>query len=147
LGSVRTQPGAAFAIVVGLLLAAVAIARLMHRVAFGAPNPDAPTPSDASLADSWYLGILVGALLWVGLVPSGPKLFGIPVLDPGLVNIVNTTTADLASTYAPTPLPTPASTPSPSASPSPSALPSPSPTPSPSVSPSPSASPSPTRSP
>src|SRR5262249_33207344 len=151
LGTFRPQPGAAFAVLGGLVLAGVAIARLMHRVAFGAPNPDAPTPTDASLADSWYLGILVGALLWVGLVPSGPKLLGIPVLDPGLVNIVNTTTADLASSYAPTPLPTPASTPSPSALPPPSASPSPSPTPSPtpspSVSPSPSASPSPTRSP
>ena len=149
LGSFRTQPGAAFAVVVGLVLAAAAIARLMHRVAFGAPNPDAPTPADASLADSWYLGILVGALLWVGLVPSGPKLLGIPILDPGLVNIVNTTTADLASTYAPTPLPTAVTSPSPSALPSPSAPPSPSPSASasPSPSPSPSASPSPARSP
>ncbi len=121
LGSFRTQPGATIAVAVGLLLAAAATGRLMHRVVFGAPNPDAPTPSDASLADSWYLGILVGALLWVGLLPSGPKLGGITILDPGLVNIVNTTTADLASTYAPTPVPTPA----PIVSPSPSALPTP----------------------
>jgi len=93
------------------------VARLMHRVVFGAPNPDAAPPADASLADAWYLGLLAGALLWVGLLPSGPKLFGIPVWDPGLVNIVNTSTADLASTYAPTPVPTPpaALAPSPSA--------------------------------
>ena len=127
LGSFRTQPGAAFMVAIGLVIGAAAIARLMHRVVFGAPNPDAPAPSDASLADSWYLGILVGALLWVGLLPSGPKLFGIPVVDPGLVNIVNTSAADLASTYATTPTP----------SPSPSPSPGPSPSPSPSVSPTP----------
>jgi hypothetical protein len=96
---------------------------------FGAPNPDAPTPSDASLADSWYLGILVGALLWVGLLPGGPKLFGIPVVDPGLVTIVNTSTADLASTYATTPSPSPSPTPTPAPSPSASASPSTSPSP------------------
>jgi len=124
-GSFRTQPGAALAVAVGLVVAAAAIARLMQRVAFGAPNPDAPTPADASLADSWYLGILVGALLWVGLVPSGPKLFGIPILDPGVVNIVNTTTADVASSYAPTPVPTPTPTPSRSPSASPASSPSP----------------------
>jgi NADH-quinone oxidoreductase subunit M len=107
LGSFRTQPGPAFIVILGLIVGAAAIARLMHRVVFGAPNPDAPTPADASLADSWYLGILVGALLWVGLLPGGPKLFGIPVFDPGLVNIVNTSTADLASSYAPSPVPTP----------------------------------------
>ena len=108
LGSFRTQAAASFLVAAGLVLGAVAVARLMHRVLFGAPNPDAPTPADASLSDAWYLGILVGGLLWVGLLPGGPKLFGIPILDPGLVNIVNTSTADLASTYAPTPVPTPA---------------------------------------
>ena len=120
MGSFRTQPGASAAVAVGIVLAAAAIARLMQRVAFGAPNPDAPTPADASLADSWYLGILAGALLWVGLVPSGPKLFGVPILDPGVVNIVNTSTADMASSYAPTPVPTPALSPLPTTSPSPS---------------------------
>jgi NADH-quinone oxidoreductase subunit M len=118
LGSFRTQPGPTFAVVAGLVLAAVAVARLMHRVVFGAPNPDAPPPGDASLSDSWYLGILVGALLWVGLLPSGPKLFGVPVFDPGLVNVVNSSAADLASSYAPSPPPTPSSN-SPNPSPSP----------------------------
>jgi NADH-quinone oxidoreductase subunit M len=127
LGSFRSQPAAVFVVAIGLVVGAAAIARLMHRVVFGAPNPDAPAPSDASLSDTWYLGILVGALLWVGLVPSGPKLFGIPVVDPGLVNIVNTSTADLASSYAtsPTPLPTPSPTPSPGDTSSPSPVPGP----------------------
>jgi NADH-quinone oxidoreductase subunit M len=127
LGTFRTQPGAAFMVAIGLVIGVAAAARLMHRVVFGAPNPDAPPASDASLSESWYLGLLVGALLWVGLLPSGPKLFGIPVVDPGLVNIVNTSTADLASTYATTPSPTPSPTPTPT--PSPSATPTTSPAP------------------
>src|SRR2546423_4897068 len=129
LGSFRTQPGAASMVAIGCVIGAAAAARRMHRVVFGAPNPDAPAASDASLADSWYLGILVGALLWVGLLPSGPKLFGIPVVDPGLVNIVNTSTADLASTYATTPTPSPSPTPTSAPSPSPSVTPTVSPAP------------------
>jgi NADH-quinone oxidoreductase subunit M len=130
LGSFRTQAAASFVVAAGLVLGAVAVARLMHRVIFGAPNPDAPAPTDASLSDAWYLGILVGGLLWVGLLPGGPKLFGIPILDPGLVNIVNTSTAELSSTYAPTPVPTPAASPAPSPSasdqaPAPTASPAP----------------------
>ena len=128
LGSFRNQPGAAFLVAAGLVLGAAAAARLMHRVAFGAPNPDAPAPVDASLADAWYLGIMVGALLWVGIVPGGPKLLSIPILDPGLVNVVNTTTADLSSSYAPSPPPTPAPSPVPSASPPGLPAPTPSPT-------------------
>jgi NADH-quinone oxidoreductase subunit M len=131
LGAFRSQPGPAFVVAVGLVLGAVAVARLAHRVLFGAPNPDAAPPADASLADSWYLGILAGALLWVGLLPSGPKLFGIPIFDPGLVNIVNTSTADLASSYAPTPVPTPGASPSPSPSPGDNSQPSPDVSPSP----------------
>src|SRR5579884_153998 len=129
LGSFRTQVWAASLVAAGVVLGGMAVARLMHRVAFGAPNPDAPPPGDSSLAESWCLGVLVGALLWVGLVPSGPKLFGNPIfLDQGLVNIVNSPTADLAAPYAP---PTPPS-PKPSPSPSPSASPAaPSPSPSP----------------
>ncbi len=129
LGSFRTQPGAAFVVAIGLVIGAAASARLMHRVVFGAPNPDAPVPADASLADAWYLGILVGALLWVGLLPSGPKLFGIPVVDPGLVNIVNTSTADLASTYATTPSPSPSPTRTRTSTPSAPATPAASPSP------------------
>jgi NADH-quinone oxidoreductase subunit M len=125
LGSFRNQPGGSFAVALGLVLAAAAVAWTLHRVLFGAANPDAPSPGDASLADSWYLGILVGTLLWVGLVPGGPKLFGVPIFDPGLVNVVNTATADLSSPYAvPSPGPTTSASPSAGeASPSPSAGP------------------------
>jgi hypothetical protein len=99
---------------------------MLHRVLFGAANPDSPTPSDASLSESWYLGILVGALLWVGLVPGGPKLFGVPLFDPGLVTVINSTAPDLASPYV---VPSPAAaspSPAPGASP---AAPSPQPSP------------------
>lgn len=130
LGSFARTPGPALAVAAGLAAAAVAIGWLGQRALFGAPSPDAPAPQEATLADKWYLGILVGGLLWVGLVPGGPKLFGIPLFDPGMVNVVTSATSDLASTYAPTPVPTPASSPSSSPSPSPAAAPpTPGPTP------------------
>jgi proton-translocating NADH-quinone oxidoreductase chain M len=126
LGSFRNQPVGTFVVALGLVLTAAAVGWVLHRVLFGTPSPDAPTPSDASLSQSWYLGILVGALLWVGLVPSGPKLFGVPLFDPGLVTVVNSSTPDLSSPYA---VPSPSSSspsPSPASSP-PSGIPEPSP--------------------
>ena len=129
MGAFRAQPGATFATAAGLLIAVAAVGRVMHRVVFGAPNPNTPGPNDTPLAASWYLGSLAGALLWVGLVPSGPKLFGVPIFDPGLVNIVNSSTADLAGSYAITPPPTPTLPPPPSPSSSPATPASPSPSP------------------
>lgn len=117
-GSLRSQPVASFAVLAGLAVAGVAIARLLYGALFGPPNPDAPTPRDASIAETWYLGILVGVLLWVGVMPGGPKIASIPIFDPGLVNVVTQATSDLSSSYVPQPPPTP--NPSPSASPSPS---------------------------
>jgi NADH-quinone oxidoreductase subunit M len=124
LGSFRNQPVGTFLVALGLVASAAAVGWLLHRVLFGVGNPDAPTPSDASLSESWYLGILVGTLLWVGLVPSGPKLFGVPIFDPGLVTVVNSSTPDLSSPYA-VPSPTALPTPTPRASPSPASAPSP----------------------
>ena len=130
-GSFRTQAVGAFVVVGGLAVAAAAVAWLLHRALFGPASPDSPTPSDASLSESWYLGILAGALLWVGLVPSGPKLAGIPLLDPGVVNVITQATSDLSSPYAPSPPPTPgiSSSPPPSQGANPAASPSPSPSP------------------
>lgn len=136
LGSFRNQPAATFLVAAGLVLCAAAVGWMLHRVLFGPGNPDAAPAGDASLSESWYLGILVGTLLWVGLVPSGPKLFGVPLFDPGLVTVVNSTAPDLSSPYV---VPTPTATPSPSPSASPSA--SPAASPSPAVSPSPGSSP------
>jgi hypothetical protein len=98
---------------------AAVVAWMLHRVLFGAPNPESPPAADASLPQAWYLGILLGTLLWVGLVPGGPKLFGVPLFDPGLVNVVNSSTPDLSSPYAvPSPSPPPTPTPAPSVAPS-----------------------------
>jgi NADH-quinone oxidoreductase subunit M len=119
-GSFIKAPAPAFSVAIGVVLAGVATARLAARLLFGAPNPEAPAPADASLSEKWYLGILIGALLWVGLVPGGPKLAGIPLFDPGMINVVNSAASDLGSQYAPSPPPTPSPTPSPSPSPSPS---------------------------
>jgi proton-translocating NADH-quinone oxidoreductase chain M len=114
LGSFRTQGPAALLLALGLVADAGVVAWMLHRVLFGAPNPDAPNPSDATLPQAWFLGILVGTLLWVGLVPGGPKLFGVPLFDPGLVNVVNTSTPDLSSPYAVPSPSAPGSSPSPS---------------------------------
>jgi NADH-quinone oxidoreductase subunit M len=100
-GSFKTQPVGAFAVVAGLVLVAVALGILVHRVLFGQPNHDAPGASDASLGETWYLGLLAGGLLWVGLFPGGPKLPGTdqPVFDPGLLNIMSAGITDIASPY------------------------------------------------
>jgi proton-translocating NADH-quinone oxidoreductase chain M len=100
-GAFKNQPIGAFAVVVGLAAGAVALGVLLRRVLFGAPNPDAPGVSDASLGETWYLGVLAGALLWVGLFPGGPKIPGTdtPVFDPGLVNVMAAGISDMASPY------------------------------------------------
>ena len=107
-GSFKTQPIGAFAVAAGLAIAAVALAMLLRRVLFGVPNPDAPGVSDATLGESWYLGLLAGALLWVGLFPAGPKLPGTdsPIFDPGLVKIMAAGISEMTSPYT-LPAPTP----------------------------------------
>jgi proton-translocating NADH-quinone oxidoreductase chain M len=99
-GAFKTQPIGAFAVAAGLALTAVALAIVVQRVLFGAPNPEAPAVSDASLGETWYLALLAGSLLWVGLVPGGPKLPGTdtPLFDPGLMNVM---VADIPEIVAP----------------------------------------------
>src|SRR5205823_12223996 len=84
-----------------LALSAVALAALLGRVLFGSPNPDAPGASDSSLGETWYLGILAGALLWVGLFPGGPKIPGTdtPLFDPGFVSQIAAGASDIPATY------------------------------------------------
>ena len=104
-GAFKNQPIGAFAVAAGLAIAAVAVGVVLRRLLFGAPNPDAPGVSDASLGETWYLALLAGALLWVGIFPSGPKIPGLdtPFLDPGLVNVMGAGLSDMTSPYdAPT---------------------------------------------
>jgi NADH-quinone oxidoreductase subunit M len=105
-GAFKTQPIGAFAVAAGLVLSAVALSVLMARVLFGAPVPDSPGVSDASLGETWYLGLLAGALLWVGLFPGGPKIpgTGVPLFDPGLISQMSAGISDMGSSYV---LPTP----------------------------------------
>ncbi|HEY8811271.1 MAG TPA: NADH-quinone oxidoreductase subunit M [Candidatus Dormibacteraeota bacterium] len=100
-GSFRSQPGASFVVLAGLALLAVALAYAFQRILFGSRRPDAPGASDASLGEMWYLGLLVGLLLWWGVLPGGPKLGGaVPLpFDEGIVNVINNTTADIMSAY------------------------------------------------
>ncbi|MGH7763884.1 MAG: complex I subunit 4 family protein [Candidatus Dormibacteraceae bacterium] len=105
-GAFKNQPIGAFAVALGLAVGAVALASLLRNVLFGPPNPDAPGVSDSSLGETWYLALLAGGLLWVGLFPSGPKIPGTdtPLFDPGLVNVLAAGVSDMASPYTgPTP--------------------------------------------
>jgi NADH-quinone oxidoreductase subunit M len=101
-GSFKYQPVGAFGVAVGLAVVAVGLAVILHRVLFGSPNPDAPGVSDSSLGESWFLGIIAGALLWVGVFPGGPKLPGtdLPVFDPGLVTNMAAGISQIADPYA-----------------------------------------------
>src|SRR5437764_1779753 len=110
-GAFKNQPIGAFAVAGGLALTAISLAVLLRRVLFGAPNPEAPGVSDSSLSETWYLGLLAGGLLWVGLFPGGPKIPGteVPLFDPGLLNQMTAGISDMASpSVAPTPAPAPA---------------------------------------
>ena len=105
-GAFKNQPIGAFAVAAGLAVSAIALAVLLRRVLFGSPNPDAPGVSDASLGETWYLGLLAGALIWVGLFPGGPKIPGteVPLFDPGLITQMSAGISDISSPYvAPTP--------------------------------------------
>jgi NADH-quinone oxidoreductase subunit M len=101
-GAFKNQPVGAFAVAAGLAVVAFGLAVITHRVLFGAPSPDAPGVSDASLGESWFLGLLAGALLWVGVFPGGPKLPGTdtPIFDPGLVTTTAAGITDIASPYS-----------------------------------------------
>lgn len=135
LGSFYGQPEGTVVVLAALVVAAVACALLLRRVLFGPRLGDRPTIRDASIPEVWYAGILIAALLWVGILPSGPKVAGISIFDPGFANIMSQNTSTISAPYvqtSPTPRTTPS--PSPSASPSPGASPTPAATPSPSPS-------------
>lgn len=135
LGSFYGQPEGTVVVLAALVVAAVACALLLRRVLFGASLGDRPSIRDASIAEVWYAGLLIAALLWVGILPGGPKVAGISVFDPGFANILSQDTSTISAPYvqtSPTPVPSPSA--SPGASPSPSPSPTPASTPSPSPS-------------
>jgi len=100
-GAFKTQPVGAFGIAVGLGLAAITLAVLLQRVLFGPPNPDAPAVSDTSLSESWVLALLAGGLLWIGVLPAGPKIPGtdFPLFDPGLLNVMVADIPEISAPY------------------------------------------------
>ncbi|MDQ6878479.1 MAG: NADH-quinone oxidoreductase subunit M [Candidatus Dormibacteraeota bacterium] len=101
-GSLKNQPVGAFAVAAGLAVVAIGLSAVVHRVLFGSPNPDAPGVSDVSLGETWFLALLAGGLLWVGVFPGGPKLPGTdaPLFDPGLINNMAAGLSDMAAPYA-----------------------------------------------
>jgi NADH-quinone oxidoreductase subunit M len=101
-GAFRTQPVLSLALAASLAVVAAGLAVIVHRVLFASPNPDAPGVSDAALGETWFLALLAGGLLWVGVFPSGPKLPGTdtPLFDPGLVNTMAAGITQIASPYA-----------------------------------------------
>ena len=100
-GAFKTQPVGAFGVAVGLALTAIAVAVILQRVLFGPPRTDAPAVSDTSLGETWYLALLAGGLLWVGIVPGGPKIPGtdFPLFDPGLLNVMVADIPEIAAPY------------------------------------------------
>jgi proton-translocating NADH-quinone oxidoreductase chain M len=100
-GAFKTQPVGAFGVALGLGLVAIALAVILQRVLFASPNPDAPAVSDTSLSETWYLALLAGGLLWVGIVPGGPKIPGtdFPLFDPGIANVMVANIPEIAAPY------------------------------------------------
>jgi hypothetical protein len=100
-GAFKTQPVGAFGVALGLALTAIAVAVILQRVLFGQPNPDAPAVSDTSLSETWYLAVLAGGLLWVGILPGGPKIPGtdFPLFDPGMLNVMVADIPEISAPY------------------------------------------------
>jgi proton-translocating NADH-quinone oxidoreductase chain M len=100
-GAFKTQPVGAFGVAIGLALVAIGLAVILQRVLFAAPNPEAPAVSDSSLSETWYLALLAGGLLWVGIVPGGPKIPGTdtPLFDPGIVNVMVANIPEIVAPY------------------------------------------------
>ena len=100
-GAFKTQPVGAFGIAAGLALTALALGVLLQRVLFGAVNPEGPAVSDSSLGETWYLAVLAGTLLWIGVLPGGPKIPGtdFPLFDPGVLNVMVANVPEIAAPY------------------------------------------------
>jgi NADH-quinone oxidoreductase subunit M len=100
LGSIRNEPGGTFGVLAGLVLCGAAVAALLWRVLFAPPTGERIAATESTLTERLYLSVLVTALIWVGIVPSGPKVAGVPIFDPGYVNVTNASTTTEADPYA-----------------------------------------------
>jgi len=100
LGSIRTEPGGTFGVAVGMVLCGAAVAGLFWRVLFAPPTGERATVTESTIPERLYLSVLVTALIWVGIVPSGPKVAGVPIFDPGYANVANSSTTTEADQYA-----------------------------------------------
>lgn len=100
-GSFKGATLGAVAVLAGVAVTVAAVGRLLQRLLFGPVHPEAAPAGDLPLTETWAIGLLAGALLWVGIFPSGPKLAGVPFFDPGMVNVVNGAASELFSAYAP----------------------------------------------
>lgn len=100
IGSIRNEPGGTFGVLAGLILAAGAVAALLWRVGFAPPTGERALATETDIPQRLYLSGLVVALIWVGVLPSGPKVAGVPIFDPGFVNVMNATTSTQADAYS-----------------------------------------------
>jgi NADH-quinone oxidoreductase subunit M len=106
LGSIRNEPGGTFGVAAGLMLCGGAVAGLLWRALFAAPTGERLAATESTIPERLYLCVLATALIWVGIVPSGPKVAGVPIFDPGYVNVINASTTTEADPYA-VPVPKP----------------------------------------
>lgn len=100
-GSARSQGLWVGAELGAMFLFMVTGSRVLYRLVFSPAHPEAPRVSEAGTLELWTLIVLAALVIWVGILPGGPKLFGIPILDPGVVNVVGPAASDLSTRYAP----------------------------------------------
>lgn len=100
LGSIRNEPGGTFGVAAGLVLCGGAVAALLWRALFAPPTGERLAVTESTVTERLYLSVLVTALIWVGILPSGPKVAGVPIFDPGYANVTNASTTTEADPYA-----------------------------------------------
>ncbi len=106
LGSIRNEPGGTFGVAAGIVLCGTAVAGLLWRALFSPPSAERAAATESTIPERLYLSVLVTALIWVGIVPSGPKVAGVPIFDPGYANVANASTSTEVDAYA-VPVPKP----------------------------------------
>ncbi|MHB8572210.1 MAG: complex I subunit 4 family protein [Candidatus Dormibacteria bacterium] len=85
-----------------LVLMAALLLRTLRRVIFTPPPEEAARLADATTLEKWATGLLLGMVIWVGFLPSGPVISDTNVLEPGLIRVVDDGIKPIASHYTPT---------------------------------------------